>query len=148
MIPSAMQPARPLDILPQKVRSAQYVLKAGRSAAPVNEVADRLRPKTSPPLTSQQEVLHSLVLVTPLTFGRLLQVVEPVEVGPKMAVARQELQDPNPQALVPHLGAQRFQARGEALVQNNNDSTIPLNGAWATDSNVEKHLRDSFLITM
>mmetsp|Transcript_18851 Transcript_18851/g.30448 ORF Transcript_18851/g.30448 Transcript_18851/m.30448 type:complete len:210 (-) Transcript_18851:154-783(-) len=33
-----------------------------------------------------------------------------------MAVARQELQDPDPQSLVPHVGAQRFQARGEALV--------------------------------
>ena len=60
-------------------------------------------------------MLHSLFLITLLTFGSLLQV-EPVEVGPKMAVARQELQDPNPQALVPHVGAQRFQARGEALV--------------------------------
>ncbi|CAM9181492.1 unnamed protein product, partial [Heterosigma akashiwo] len=32
------------------------------------------------------------------------------------SVARQELQDPDPQSLVPHVGAQRFQARGEALV--------------------------------
>eukprot|EP00639_Heterosigma_akashiwo_P012735 CAMPEP_0206379858 /NCGR_PEP_ID=MMETSP0294-20121207/11646_1 /ASSEMBLY_ACC=CAM_ASM_000327 /TAXON_ID=39354 /ORGANISM="Heterosigma akashiwo, Strain CCMP2393" /LENGTH=151 /DNA_ID=CAMNT_0053828891 /DNA_START=282 /DNA_END=738 /DNA_ORIENTATION=+ len=125
MLPSAssleLQPARPLDKLSQKVRSAQHVLKAGR---PANEVADRLRPKTSSLLASQQVMLYSLILITQHTLGSLLQV-EPMEVGPKLAVARQELQNPNPQALVPHVGVQRLQARGEALGHTDGGSAKP-----------------------
>jgi len=90
----------------------------------VPKLANCLHLKESQLLKPQQVVLlHSLILIIPPTLGSLLQV-EPAELGPKVAVARQELQNPDPQALVPHVGAQRLQqAWGKALLHRRGGST-------------------------